>query len=371
MIERVRESVLFKALLKRRLIGAAFIASLLSIFYWGMIASDRFVSEAQIIIQGTDMGAMQSVDVASLLSGSSGGRDQLLLRAHMLSTDMLLKLDDKLDLRKHYSDSEHDLLSRMWGRDTPMEWFHNYYLSRIHIDLDTEGDVLVIKAEAYNPEMAHAIAELMVEEGEAYMNEIAHKLASEQVSFLEKQVEKLGMRNIHARKAVLAYQNEHGQVSPQNTVENLSGIINNLEASLAELKSKRTALLGYLMPGSASVAEIDMQIAAVKKQIRLENLKLTSPTGSTLNMTLEQFQRLQLEAEFAQQLYTTALESLERGRIESLRTIKSVSVLQSPTQPQYPLEPRRIYNIIVFILVALLIAGILHLLAAIVQDHKD
>lgn len=371
MIERVRQSVIVEALIKRRLIGTAVVASLLSVIYWGILASDRYVSEAHIIIQGTDLGAAQSVDVASLLSGSGSSRDQLLLRAHMLSTDMLLKLDDKLDLREHYSASEHDILSRMWGSDTPVEWFHRYYLSRIHIDLDTEADVLIVKAEAYDPETAYTIASLMVEEGEAYMNEMAHKLASEQVTFLEKEVEKLGVRNIQARQALLSYQNEHGQVSPQSTVENISEIINNLEGTLTELQSKRSALLGYLMPKSASVAEIDMQISAIKKQINKESVKLTSPSGVTLNQTLEQYQRLQMEAEFAQQLYNTALESMERGRIETLRTLKSVSVLQSPTKPQYPLEPRRLYNIIVFILVALLIAGILHLLAAIIQDHKD
>jgi capsular polysaccharide transport system permease protein len=35
------------------------------------------------------------------------------------------------------------------------------------------------------------------------------------------------------------------------------------------------------------------------------------------------------------------------------------------------LEPRRLYNIITFVLVTMLIAGILNLLAAIIRDHKD
>ena len=36
-----------------------------------------------------------------------------------------------------------------------------------------------------------------------------------------------------------------------------------------------------------------------------------------------------------------------------------------------PLEPRRLYNVVVFVIVALMLAGVLHLLAAIVRDHKD
>ena len=51
--------------------------------------------------------------------------------------------------------------------------------------------------------------------------------------------------------------------------------------------------------------------------------------------------------------------------------LKKVAVLQSPFQPQYPVEPRRVYNTVVFILVALLIAGVMHLIAAIIRDHQD
>jgi capsular polysaccharide transport system permease protein len=90
-----------------------------------------------------------------------------------------------------------------------------------------------------------------------------------------------------------------------------------------------------------------------------------------LNRTVEEFQRLQLAADFAMEVYKTALVSLEKGRVEATRTIKKVSVLQAPGLPQYPMEPRRLYLIVVFVLSALLLAGIVHLIAAIIRDHKD
>lgn len=51
-------------------------------------------------------------------------------------------------------------------------------------------------------------------------------------------------------------------------------------------------------------------------------------------------------------------------------TIKKVSVLQSPSIPEYPTEPRRKYNIALTLLVGLLIAGT-KLLEDIVLDHVD
>ena len=113
------------------------------------------------------------------------------------------------------------------------------------------------------------------------------------------------------------------------------------------------------------------RVKALEQQKKEEELRLTSTKGQALNRVVEEYQRLQLEAEFAQDVYRTAIVALEKGRVEATRTLKKLTIVQSPTLPEYPLEPRRIYNIVVFALGALLLAGIAHLLGAIIRDHKD
>jgi capsule polysaccharide export protein KpsE/RkpR len=84
-------------LLRRGIMGTAVMACLLAAVYWLAIASDRFVSEAHVIIQRTDLPGGQAMDFVSLLGGAGGNRgDQLLLRDHLLSVDMLQKLDATL-----------------------------------------------------------------------------------------------------------------------------------------------------------------------------------------------------------------------------------------------------------------------------------
>lgn len=361
------------ALLRHRAFGAALLASLAAAFYWGIIASDRYVSEARVIIQRTDLAGGQAMDFAGLFGNIGGGgrADQLLLRDYLLSADMLKKLDARLGLRSHYSDWHRDPLSRMWFKDTPLELFHSHFLSMVSVELDDYAGVLVIRAQGYDPKTAHALAAMLVEEGEHYMNAMAHDLARGQVTFLERQAGDMSARTLRARRAVLDYQNRKGLVSPQGTVDSLAAIIGHLEAQLADMRIRRAAMLGYLMPDSPNIAELNLQITAAERQIGQEQARLVSPNGKTLNSIVEEFQRLQMNAEFAQDVYKTALVALEKGRIEATRTLKKVSVLQTPTEPQYPLEPRRIYNTVVFTLSALLLAGIVQLLAAIIRDHKD
>ena len=360
-------------ILRQRTFALAALAIVGAVVYWGIVASDRYVSEAVVVIQRTDMAVGTSMDLGNLLTGATGGQrsDQLLLRAHLRSLDMLKKLDEKLDLRSHYSDTSRDVLSRMWNKDEDQERFHEHFLARTSVELDEYTGTLSIKAQAYEAKMAKAIADLLVAEGELYMNELGHAMARDQVHFLEKQVVELADRHINARRDLLSFQNRKGMLSPHATAEAMQGMINRLEAQATELKAKRASLLGYLSPSAPGIVDLNLQIQAVERQILEEQSRLTSPKSKALNATVEEYQRLEMAAKFAQDLYQTALVAMEKGRLEALRTLKKVSVLQSPSLPEYPREPRRIYNIIVFILAALILAGIVHLLAAIIRDHMD
>lgn len=361
------------ALLRRRTFAAAFAASLAAMIYWGVVASSRYVSEAHVIVRNTDTSTPAGMDLAGLLSNTAVANrtDQLLLRDHLLSVDMLKKLDAKFGLRQHYSSWRRDPLSQMWLENASIEWFHRHYLSRVEIELDEHSGVLIIKAQGYDADMAHNISAMLVEEGERYMNEMAHQMARDQVTFLEKQVADMSERVLKTRNSLIEFQNDKGLASPSATADAIAAITTKLEAQSAELKAKRSALLSYLSPDAPDVVQLNGQIAAVENQLSLEQGRLASPKGKALNRVVEEYQRLELEAKFAQDVYRTALVALERGRIDSVRNLKKVSVLQSPTMPEYPWEPRRIYNIVIFVLCVMILAGIIHLIAAIIRDHKD
>ncbi len=373
MKETIQKSWFAQRLQQHPIFACGVIASILAIIYWGAIASDRYISDAHVIIQSTDLVGSESVDLSGLLGNTSNNNkpDQLLLRDYLLSVDMLKKLDKNLNLREHFSNPEIDIFSRMWSKDLPLEEFYEYYLTRVSVEYDDYSGVLVINVQAYEPKMAHAIASMLVSEGEQFMNTMARNLAEEQVDFLKSELLQLTENTMDARQKVLNFQNKHGLVSPQNTAENVSGIVNKLESELSELQTKRAAMLSYLMPNSPNIAELNIQISAIEKQLTKEKEKLTSPSKKSLNRTIEEYQRLEMNAEFAQEIYKTALIGLEKGRFEASRTLKKMSILQEPTIPEYPLQPSRLYNMFVFIIFTFVIAGIAHLLTAIIRDHKE
>lgn len=347
------------------------ISAILICCYW-LFSTDRYVSEASIIIQNTDQ-VSAGVDVPVLLNSmaSISSRDQLLLQAHLLSVDMLRKLDKELDLRAHFSDSSRDIASRMWFEDASMEWFHRHFLNRVNIYVNSTDGVLQIQCQAYTAKMAHDITAMLVSEGEKYMNEMSHEIARTQVAFLEGQVEKAqnGMRK--ANDELLAFQNRKGLLSPRVQAENIHTLIGKLEQQRTQLETQLAALPKALDKSHPTRRSITQSLKAVEKQISDEQTRLASTEGSALNTLVEEEQRLELEVKFQQDMYKSALVALEQGRMDAARTLKSVSVIQSPTMPEYAWEPRRIYGTISTICVALLLFGMLRMLRSVILDHVD
>ena len=347
--------------------------AVLTTAYWLAGASDRYVSEASVIIRKTDSLSAPTLDLSMLMSSIGGANraDQLLLREYLLSVDMLKKLDSELNIRAHYSDSSRDLVSRMWFPDASLEWFHRHYLSRVAIDYDDFAGVLRIRVQAYEPKMAQDIAIALVREGERYMNQIGHELAEAQVSFLTSQVDMAQQRFQEARMNLLTFQNKKGVLSPEATAESLNVLIAKLDEQRAQVQTQLASLPKSLDKDHPNVVMLKQSLAALDRQIGSEKAKLANPAGRTLNITLEEFQRLQMKVSFTQELYKAALAALEKGRIDATRMLEKVSVLQAATMPEFPMEPRRIYNGLVTLLFALALAGVLRLLESIVLDHVD
>ncbi|MCD6439473.1 MAG: chain-length determining protein [Halomonas sp.] len=348
----------------------AFAAILLVSFYWFFWAEERYVSRATVVLESPQV-ATPEFSLSSLMGGGSGNtHDLLLLREHLLSVDMLRLLDEQLDIRQHYN--EHgDIFAKLRDPNVPIEDLHKYYLRRVEIELDEYAGVLNIHVQGYTPEFARDMAALLLEAGENHMNEMGHRLAEEQVRFLEQQMIRLEDRFRDTRNELLEFQNEYGLVSPTSTVESINQVVATLEGDLARLQAQRNALASFQSSQSAELRQVERSITALRDQIVEQRDRLAQATGDSLNRVSAEYETLELQAQFAQETYSSALAALENTRLEAARQLKQVSVLQSPLFPEYPTEPNRLYNSSVFAIITIFLAFIFSMIMMIVKDHRD
>ena len=99
--------------------------------------------------------------------------------------------------------------------------------------------------------------------------------------------------------------------------------------------------------------------------------QMAKKQGSALNSLSADYQIRELKVQFAKDAYGGALAALENIRIEASRKLKQISVLQNPTHPEYPLEPRRIYNSFIYGVLILFFGLIIQMLMLIIKDHRD
>ncbi|NDL70401.1 chain-length determining protein [Vreelandella alkaliphila] len=350
--------------------AVALVAILLVSFYWFVWAEERYVSRAIVVLESPQV-ATPEFSLSSLMGGGGGNTaDLLLLREHLLSVDMLRLLDQQLGVRQHYSENG-DFFARLRDSEAPIEDLHKYFLRRVEVDLDEYAGVLNIHVQGYTPEFAHDMASLLLEAGEDHMNEMGHRLAEEQVRFLEQQMVRLEDRFRETRARLIDFQNEHGLVSPTSTVESINQVVATLEGDLARMQAQRNALASFQSAQSAELRQAERSIAALRDQIIEQRDRLAQTAGDSLNRISAEYENLELQAQFAQETYSSALAALENTRLEAARQLKQVSVLQSPLFPEYPTEPNRLYNSSVFAIITIFLAFIFSMITMIVKDHRD
>ena len=92
-------------------------------------------------------------------------------------------------------------------------------------------------------------------------------------------------------------------------------------------------------------------------------------SGTALTGQLAEYEAPEVERNFAQQAYASALSSLETARVDASRQQRHLAVYAAPALPQYPLYPRRILNGVLIFLGLALTWGIGALIVYAVRDH--
>src|ERR1700691_3659468 len=106
----LRRQWLFVAMVLAPTLGA--------VVYYGLIASKVYVSESRFLVRNSQHQSSSGLVGDLLQSTGLGGHsdnDSSSVHDYMLSRDALKELDDKLDLRKSFSNADIDLLDRFPG----------------------------------------------------------------------------------------------------------------------------------------------------------------------------------------------------------------------------------------------------------------
>lgn len=338
--------------------------------YLGFIASDRYVSRAELMIKQADQIKMLPDALSMLGLGGSNHQDVLLIQEYLKSGDLLAKLDKALDLKSHYQSDSVDYFSRLPG-DASREDFIEYYRKHLALPLDELSGVLTIELQAFDPEYGQRVVDLMLKESEHFINKLGHQVALDQLAFVEKEVDRAYQRLQDEKAKVLAFQNSHQLISPESTSGARLEVVSKIEAELVSQQAELKQLRSYMRDTAPAVISVQSRVDALTRQLEQERAKLTGLDKDAMNEVTAGYMDVQTQATLAADLYKTGLISLEQARVEAYRKLKHLLVISQPTLAEDAEYPRRLYNLATVGVLLCLFYGLIVMGLATLREHQD
>ncbi len=348
------------------------IPTVLAIIYYGLIASDVYISESRFVVRSPQRQTQTGLN--ALLAGTGFSRSQddtYSVHDFVLSRDALRELDKKLGIRKLFSSKDADFINRFPGLDwdDSFESFYRYYKKRVGIDYDTVSSITTLNVHAFAAEDAERINELLLNMGERLVNNLNDRSRQDLIKFATQEVAVAETKAKTAALALSSFRTSQSIFDPdrQSAIQ-LQGVAKLQEELLAT--EAQLNQIKRVSPNNPQVASLASRAASLRNTIAAETSKVAG-SGTSLTSKSANFERLVLEKGFADKQLASALTSLETARSEAERKQLYLERLVQPNLPDKALEPRRIRSIFTVFAVGLIAWGVISLLVASVKEHTE
>lgn len=350
------------------------VPSVIFAFYQAFWSTERFESQAQVIVQQPD--GMATMDASMMvLSGlgvaNTGVSDTELVKAYILSNDMLKYLEANLDLKSHYSQASIDVFSRLSPKAS-WEDFQEFYQNHIDVYVDIKSNIVFVNGQGFDAQFAHRLTQTIVDRAEWYINSIGHQLAEAQLAFIRAEHNNVLDQLELAQSRLLQFQQKHSLLDPMAEGMAMQQITYGLEGEISAKEAELKGLLSIMSGQAPQVQAIKTQLDALNRQLTIERNKLSTDNeqGLPVSEILAKYTDLKVKMELALQAYTSSQVSLEKSRIEAYRQIKYLVVVQAATEPNDSRYPDVFYNVSLFALISAMLFAVGKIIVTTVRELK-
>lgn len=335
--------------------------------YMIFIASDQYQSTASFAVRNSSStgGATDLLGLVMQSGADTTISNSYILNDYLQSQPFLEDVMNHFDMDRIYSSSDWDWWFRM-GTDLPVEAKLKYWKSKIETKYDQASGIIVVDLLAFTPEDARNIMAFIVQKSEDLINNLSESARRQSLKSAQESLATAEVRLRTVRRQLLNYRETAQEISPEDNAKLAFQMIGELESQITTKQTTLKTLDGYLDPKSPRMAMLKQEIKGLQKQLDTERQRLggganapaaAAATGSSTDNSIPyrigSYSDLELEKQFAEEYYTTALAGLEKAKAEAAARELYLATFIPPTLPQYAQYPKRfIYIICTFLLLA-------------------
>jgi capsular polysaccharide transport system permease protein len=355
---------------QRLFIGIVLLPTLTTAVYFSLIASDRFVSEAQFIVRGVshqDIGGLSSL--LETFGISRAEDDTFAVQDFMQSRDAVQKLESKLPLRDIFSRPEADVFSRFShsGGKRTFEALFKYYLRRVTVVRNTSTGISRLRVGAFRPQDAQLLAKTLLALSEELVNQMNARAQRDTLNSAVSEVDRAESQVMDAQAKITSFRNRELLIDPSSASTKVIELVGQLSADLAQTKTQLTEMRNSA-PSNPSIPSLEVRAAALQDQIAAQRGKMTG-SEDALSAKMSDYERLTLNREFADKNLTAALASMEMARQEARRQQIYIETIVAPNLPDESTEPGRIRMVLTVFVFSLAAFAMTWMLLAGAREH--
>jgi capsular polysaccharide transport system permease protein len=338
-------------------------------------AADQYASTLAFTVRTEDV--RSAVDVLSGLGaslGGSGSRDSDILYEFIRSQEMVAAIDAKLDLRRIYSPHvERDPLLGFDPSGT-LEDLRDYWRRMIRISYDSATGLIELRILAFDPDDARAIGTAIYDESTRMINALSAIAREDATRYAREDMERAIERLKQAREALTAFRIRNQIVDLSADIQGQMGLLNTLQAQLASALIELDLLAGNAREGDPRFVQSQRRIEVIEARIEEERRKFGAdgqgPGGESYANVFAEFERLNVDREFAERAYIAALSAYDGARAEANRQSRYIAAYVRPTQAERAEFPQRFLITGLVLLFSFLIWAILLLIYYSLRDRS-
>jgi capsular polysaccharide transport system permease protein len=358
-IARVQQAIAARrrkrlALLVARLMFFVMLPTLIAGYYYYVVATPMYATHAEFVIQKAEGGGGSGGGLSSLLGGTtfSTVQDSITVQSYLESPEAMMRLDEELGLREHYSDPNIDSIQRLDPNATNST-MHKLYTRNLSIGYDPTEGLIRMEVIAVDPHISEAFSIALIRYAEERVGQLSQRVREDQMAGARESYLEAEERMLQAQQQIIQLQEQRGVLSASAEVSSIMGQISTFEIQLQEERLSLDELMFNTRPNQTRVEVAERNIARLEALI--VQLRSSMTTGETDDVSLARISSeilvAEVEMETRQAMLTQSLQQMETARVEANRQSLYLSIGVNPTAPDEATYPRSLENTLLAFLI--------------------
>ncbi|MFV0299571.1 MAG: capsule biosynthesis protein, partial [Paracoccus sp. (in: a-proteobacteria)] len=315
-------------------------------------AEDQYVSTVGFSVRKED--SAPAIDVLgglTQLAGGSSAADTDILYDFLRSEDIVARIDAAVDLRGKFSKEWPNDPVFAYDPSGTIEDLTEHWQRQVRVLYDTTTQLITLRVAAYSPEDALAIAKATFEESSRTINRLSDIARDDATRFARDELARAQEKLTGARQALTAFRMRTQIVDPTADLAGQMGILNTLQASLAETLIELDTLRENATDSDQRVIQTEKKIEAIRNRISEEREKFSAssegPGGENYAELMAEYEKLASDLLFDQTAYQSAQAAYDSSLAEAQRQSRYLAAHIEPKLAEASVVPDRPYLLLV------------------------